>query len=157
MSYSSTSLRSIIRTACMLINKWSPDAEELLLGTAAKESHLGALGLVQIGGGPARGIWQMEPTTEYDIWFHFLQYRDDLKKLVTAATGLTGPDPYHLQYNPIYGAIMARLHYWRVKYPLPAAHEVRVQAEYWDVHYNKNPDKGFPSEYVELYYKLVCS
>jgi len=155
MTYSPDALRAIIRTACLLIDKWSSEAEELLMGTAAKESHLGTLGLVQIGGGPARGVWQMEPATEYDIWYNYLFYRPDLKKLVTAATGLTGPDPRHLQYNPIYGAIMARLHYLRVKHPLPATHEVSIQAEYWDVHYNRNPEKGFPAEYIELYYKLI--
>ena len=153
--YSSDALRSIIRTACLLIDKWSPVAEELLLGTAAKESHLGGLGLLQIGGGPAKGAWQMEPATEYDIWFNYLLFRDDLKNLVTQATGLTGPDLYHLTYNPIYGAIMTRLHYLRVRDPLPPAHDIPAQAEYWDVHYNRNPEKGFPAEYIELYYKFI--
>jgi len=152
MQYSPDALRAIIRTACLLIDKWTPEAEELLLGTAAKESYLGGLGLIQIGGGPALGPWQMEPATLRDIWFHV---EGDLLDKVREVTGVSGPDEKHLQYNPIYGAIMTRLHYIRIPEPLPAVSDILGQADYWDVHYNRNPHAGFPQEYVELYYKLV--
>lgn len=134
---------------------WSENAEELLLGTAAKESHLGGLGLVQLGGGPALGIYQIEPKTEYDNWFNYINYRPALSALITAATGLTGPDPYRLRYDPVYGSIMARVWYKRRPGALPSALDVPAMANYWNDQYNINPDAGSPDEFIELYYKLV--
>jgi len=51
MAYHPDYLRSIIRLGCQLIDHWSPEAKELLLGTATKESHLRALDF-------SDGVWQ---------------------------------------------------------------------------------------------------
>jgi len=55
---------------------------ELLLGTAIQESHLAAR--VQYGGGPALGLFQMEPNTHNDVWNNFLKYRPNLASAVQA-------------------------------------------------------------------------
>lgn len=147
--------RMQVRAALIPLSMWSMAAEELLLGTAVKESHLGGLGLRQIGGGPARGVLQMEPATMVDIWVSYLRYRPDLAAAVAAVTGVTGPDELHLEYNVIYDIVMARLHYRRVKEALPQVGDLDGQARYWDGYYNKNPDAGFAWEYVELYREMV--
>lgn len=49
----------------------------LLLATMAQESHLG-LYETQVGGGPGRGIFQMENATFQDIYTNFLSYHKDL-------------------------------------------------------------------------------
>lgn len=154
MHYHPDSLREIIRMALELIDTWSPSAEELVLGTAAKESHLGRW-LAQVGGGPARGAFQMELATERDIWRNYLFYEDKLREAVTRATGLEGPDPDRLQFDPVYGAIMCRCHYLRIRAPLPLVHDVPGQAAYWDEHYNRNDQHGFAWEYIELYQALI--
>jgi len=51
----------------------SEAAEELLLGTAVQES-LNFKYRRQMGGGPARGYFQMEPATHDDIWDNYLQF-----------------------------------------------------------------------------------
>ena len=55
----------VIRPALVKLRLQSPAAEALLLGTAVVESGLSAL--VQAGGGPALGLYQIEPATHADI------------------------------------------------------------------------------------------
>ena len=50
---------------------YSIDAVNLLLGTAIQESG-GLRWRVQVNGGPARGLFQMEEATYTDIWNNFL-------------------------------------------------------------------------------------
>ena len=67
----------------------SAAAEELLMFTAMQESRLGEVGLVQLGGGPARGVWQVEHgmTGHDDNWVNFLAYRPDLASVVFDVAG----------------------------------------------------------------------
>jgi hypothetical protein len=51
-------------------------AEQLLLGTAMQEDDL--VHRRQMGGGPARGFFQMELATHNDIWQNFLKFRKEL-------------------------------------------------------------------------------
>ena len=66
----------VIRPALSKINLWSPSAEELVLGTAIVES--GLTYIRQWGDGPALGLWQVEPSTQNDLYTNFLQYRPEL-------------------------------------------------------------------------------
>ena len=59
-------LRNLITSVLKELNLHSDNAVNLLMGTAAQESHLGKY-RKQIGGGPALGIFQMEPATFNDI------------------------------------------------------------------------------------------
>ena len=146
-------LRIHIRSTLQMIELWSPAAEELLLGTSAQESHLGFYRR-QIEG-PARGIYQMEPVTEQDIWTNYLTYHPDLIDALHSLCGVSGPDPLALEYNLAYQTIMARLHYRRVKNPLPPPDDLAAQADYWDRFYNCNPVKGFPHEFIANYRRLI--
>ncbi|MDD3814446.1 MAG: hypothetical protein PHZ02_07345 [Desulfocapsaceae bacterium] len=148
-------LRLHIRSTLQMLSLWSESVEELLLGTSAQESHLGYYRR-QIKG-PARGIYQMEPNTERDIWINYLTYHRDLADAVHLICGVSGPDPMALEFNLAYQTIMARLHYLRVKHPLPWKDDLDSQAEYWDKYYNCNPVKGFPSEYIRNYRRVVLS
>ena len=73
--------KDIVRPAIEKIGLWSQEAEDLLIGTAAQESHLGTY-LRQLGDGPALGIFQMEPATHNDIHENFLRYKHDLRNRV---------------------------------------------------------------------------
>ena len=63
------------------------EAQWLLLGTAAVESSGGRY-LYQIKG-PARGIFQMEPRTGWDIWENYLVHRTSYEADLMRTTGLS--------------------------------------------------------------------
>lgn len=125
---------------------YSVAAEALLLGTAAQESHLRYL--VQLGGGPARGLWQMEPATHDDIWTHYLRYKPELAARVRRIMVPSWNAHEQLVWHLAYACAMARIHYWRVPRPLPAAGDVDGQARYWKLYYNTPLGRGRMEEYV---------
>jgi hypothetical protein len=91
-----------------------PVAEALLLATAAQESQLRFL---HQQGGPALGLWQMEPATHDDIWLNSMspKVRDVLMD------HLGGAHAIDLIGNLSYACAMARLLYWRSSVRMPAA------------------------------------
>ena len=116
--------------------------------TAAQESHLGEY-MYQIGNGPARGCWQMEPDTELDIWNNYVAFRPELIEMLSGYTTKSGND---LRDNIAYQIVMARLHYKRVPEPIPSS--VEGMAEYWKRYYNTYAGKGTAKEAVENYTRL---
>lgn len=148
-------LRAHIRSTLQLFDPRmvAPEAENLLLGTCAQESRLGT-DRRQVGGGPALGIYQIEPATEQSLWHDYLSYRKPLAIAVAKVCGVDSPDRWHLENNLAYQHIMVRLRYWAwVKAPIPLT--IEGQAVYWDVHYNANPHHGTPAEYIENYRRFV--
>ncbi len=123
---------------------YSEEAVELLVATATAESLRGTY-VVQKGG-PALGVYQMEPATHSDIWNNFLAYKDELYELLEDEY----TDELDLTANLRYATIMARLHYYRVKEPLPAADDLEAQARYWKDHYNTHLGKGTVDHFMEL-------
>lgn len=152
--YSPDSLRQIIRCACSMIHMWSPEAEDLLLGTAAHESHLGTF-TRQVGGGPALGIYQMEPATLLDIWVNYLQHRPWWRDQISQAIGVDSWDLQRLQHDPIYATVMARLHYRRISHPLPKRGDLGGYADYWKQHYNTVQGKGTAQKFINDWRRLV--
>ena len=133
-----------------------PDPDKalpLLLGTAAQESRLTFLR--QLSGGPARGLFQMEPATERDHWL-WLHTRPELRAILETRAMVGGPDPLHLECNFIYQILLARLHYFRRDpHPLPRADDLQGQAMLWKRCYNTSGGAGTIAEYVETYRRLV--
>jgi hypothetical protein len=101
---------------------------ELLMMTAATESNLGEY-IRQKGGGPALGIFQMEPLTHDDHWDHYIKYHAYLPAIFKAFY----VDPHHilLEYDLRYAIIMARIHYLRDREPIPPAKDVEGLARYY--------------------------
>lgn len=130
-------------------------AEELLLGTAVQES-LNFKYRRQMGNGPARSYFQMEPATHDDIWNNYLKYNARRAALVTSF--LSSPDAdkhYELENNDQYATAMARVHYMRVSEALPKQGDIEGQANYWKQYYNTPLGKGKPSEYIEKWHHYV--
>lgn len=135
--------REIIAPALKHIALWSPAAEDLLLGTAAVESRMGTY-LRQLGGGPALGIWQVEPATHADTWINWLTYRhpvaEVLLDLVPPVYRNWGEqiavDPQALVACPMYCAAIARIKYRRAPQPLPAAGDWKGLELYHKQFYN---------------------
>lgn len=104
---------AIIRPAlaCLGSQYCTQSAVILLLATAAQESLCGEY-VTQVGG-PALGIFQMEPPTYRDV----LQRAHEPRLLA----------PHHAErmvYDFRYAAQMARLKYWLDPEPLPAADDM---------------------------------
>ncbi|HAV1338022.1 TPA: hypothetical protein JG819_004686 [Vibrio parahaemolyticus] len=147
-------------------------AEQQLMGTCAAES--GGVFITQLDNGPARGLFQMEPNTHFDIYNNYLRFRDDRfeiaasylssdeksqlvygvvctnsnnddKKLKSACSEI---EDGALIYNLAYQAIMCRIHYLRVPDALPPAGDIDAMARYWKEHYNTGKGKGDEEHFI---------
>ena len=125
-------------------------ATELLLGTALQESAL--IYRRQLGGGPALGLFQMEPATHDDIWANFLHYHPALAQSVEALT-TNPPAAATLETNDKYAAAMCRVHYLRMgqivgQTPLPEAGDIPAIAAYWKRFYNTPLGAGSVAQFI---------
>jgi hypothetical protein len=148
MSINAKQLRElIIRPTLKDMGMWSEAAENLLMGTAAQESHLGSY-IKQVGKGPALGIYQCEPFTHDDVvkWAR--------EKYLGAIVGVNHD---RLIYDLKYATMICRLHYYRHKMPLPQADDVEQLAVMWKTVYNTRLGKGKPEEFVKNYERYVIN
>ncbi|MFQ6017939.1 MAG: hypothetical protein ACE5KF_07060 [Kiloniellaceae bacterium] len=137
--------RYVIRPAIRRLGLDSEAAEWLLLGTALVESDL--TWLVQKGGGPALGLYQIEPRTERDLWRNYLDHRAALAARVRSL--MTGQArTQQLVTNLAYATAIARLIYRRVPEPLPAADDLPGLARYWKAHFNTAAGTGTPRTFM---------
>lgn len=135
------------------LDLYSPDAVELLMGTAAQESQLGVF-LKQIKG-PALGVYQMEPATYKDIMDNFLRYKPDLQVKVLELSGAFPLWPDEIKGNLYVATALARVHYLRVSTPLPDAKDIVGMARYWKNYYNTSKGRGTTFEFVRNYKRYV--
>lgn len=154
MSSASDFLDNVIRPALKAIGHDSPAAEQLLLGTAIQESHLKYRR--QLGGGPGRGLFQMEPATHNDIWKNYLAYKKDLADKVSGLLSSSKADRLaELENNDKYAAAMARVHYLRQPAKLPEENDIQGMAAYWKKYYNTPAGKGKESQFIENWKRFV--
>lgn len=125
----------VIRPVTISLGLGGDGVEELLLGTAIQESGAGR-SLDQNGGGPALGLWQMEPRTHDDIWTNFLGNRPELAQRVLTWTFTALPKSVQMIGNLYYACAMARVQYFRSPRPIPSPGDLRGQAEMYKAVYN---------------------
>lgn len=139
----------IIEPTLKEIGLYSEQAVKLLLGTAAQESHMGKY-IMQVGGGPAMGIYQMEPATHDDIWDNYLKYKGELaEKIGRLSPECEASDMIH---NLKYATAMARLQYYRFPESLPDSQE--GMAALWKKRYNTPLGAGTEQEFLHNYERL---
>ncbi len=130
----------IVAPALNHINLHSLAAEQLVMATAMAESNI--CFVHQVGGGPARSFFQMEPVTHDDIWARYLSRKPhllgDLKGLIMRDMDLHE----QLHGNLFYGAAMCRIFYLRFRKPLPEVDDWYGMAEYWKKYYNTRLGAG---------------
>ena len=154
MLYSPSSfLTSIITPTLNNLGLFSPNAAQLLLGTALQESQLTYRKQI---GGPALGLFQMEPATHNDIWDNFLKYRPAL-----AAKVGTLIVPYRdrltaLEFDDRYAAAMARVKYLRIPAPIPALGNIQAMAAFWKQYYNTPLGKGTAAKFIATWNQYVA-
>ena len=148
-----------VRPALQYIGLWSASAEELLMLTAAQESHLGEY-LHQLGSGPAVGAFEMEPFTHDDIWRSFLQGKANLATKVRDLAGYRWrtaafPPASEAAGNLYYGCAMTRVFYLRCPGALPDPHDVRGMAQYYKLHYNTPEGAATVDQAIDNYRRYV--
>jgi hypothetical protein len=146
-------LSYVIEPVLKDLGLYSPEAAQLLLATAAQESSLGEY-LVQLGEGPALGIFQMEPNTHDDIYDNYLFYRPELRDSVEAFLFGGQPPEFNLVSNLAYMTAMARIHYLRVPEALPALGDIAGMARYWKKFYNTSEGKGTEEEFKHNFHRF---
>jgi hypothetical protein len=128
---------------------YSESAVNLLLGTAAVESEMG-LYLYQVGG-PAIGLYQIEPKTHMSILNNYVAYRPALIEKLNQYK-VSKNDAENLIGSVHYQTLIARFIYMTVKASLPHYDDVIGLANYWKDHYNTYLGKGTVEKF-ELKYK----
>lgn len=125
--------------------KCTEEARELLMMTCAHESHLGTY-RKQIGG-PALGIFQMEPATFKDLQENFIAHRKVLKDLVGHRK------PEELVEDDVLAIMMARIHYFR--YPESIPKDPVGMSELAKKRYNTVAGKATAEKYLQDYQKYA--
>jgi hypothetical protein len=90
----------------------------------------------------------MEPTTHEDIYDNYLKYKKELRREILAFLAPVPEPVEQLMTNLAYATVMCRVHYLRVKAPLPGANDLSGLANYWKTYYNTKLGKGVPNTFV---------
>ena len=149
-------MRSLIASTCSKLgDKYaSKEAVDLVLATGIVESRYEYIR--QMGDGPARSFWQVEPASAVDNLAHYLVHRSSLMQKCAAASLV---DVKHwqnydervwsdiLEKNIAAGIIHCRIKYWRVPKRMP--NTIEGQADYWKKYYNTEGGSGDPEHFVE--------
>jgi hypothetical protein len=119
-----------------MIGLFSQPARVLMLGTALIESNLEFL--KQVEGGPALGIYCIEPATHNDVKRYLNRPdKDKLKERCLATcfyTGFGSDDA--LVHNLRYAVIIARIKYFQQREKIPEANNAAGMAGYHKKYYN---------------------
>ena len=155
-------MKSLVKSVCESMgDKYaSEDAINLVLATGIVESRYEYIR--QLGDGPARSFWQVEPATCVDNLAHYLKHRPKLMKRCAEASVV---DLKHwqdfeekkweeiLEKNIAAGIVHCRLKYWRVPKKMP--NSIEGQADYWKKYYNTEGGKGDPEHFIEACKKYL--
>jgi hypothetical protein len=144
----------LVRPTLQAIRLWSHNAEELMMGTAAQETHLGALGRRQRGSGPALGICQMEGPTHDLVWTWLKRHRPNVAIAIIDMVAPMARVPLLLVSDDRYAVAMARALYLSIPFPIPEAENVDGQGRYYKKWFN-GPGKATVEQYVANYHRFV--
>ncbi len=90
----------------------------------------------------------MEPATHDDIRGNYLDFRWELRDRVSAFLVPDRDRHNHLVLSLAHATPTCRVHYMRVRDPLPAPGDIPAMAAYWKQHYNTPLGKGTPAEFI---------
>lgn len=145
---------NILSPSLSIIKHYSNDAEELLVFTCAAESNGGTY--VKQVGGPACGIFQMEPATHHDIWVNYIRTRNELTYPIGYCLGINQiPLPERMIYDMAYATVMARIHYLRAPGKLPNKDDVEGMWEYYKKYYNTPLGKAKKAATIKKYEAFI--
>lgn len=136
-----------------------PSREEIMMMTAAQESHMGHY-IHQLGNGPALGIDEMEPFTYADMWHRVLPGRPSLMEKVRSIAGAWHapdaiPDPEEMIGNLNFATAMAVVKYLSIPAKLPPADQPAALAIYYKKYYNTAGGAAQVHQVLENYHRYV--
>jgi hypothetical protein len=154
---SETQIRSLIKSTLEVLgDKYAlEDAVQLCYEVGLVESRYKYIR--QLGDGPAKSFWQVEPATAIDNCQHYLKHRKDMMAKCAEATHI---DLMHwqtydekiwsdlLEKNIAAGIVHCRLKLWRVPKKMPNSLEGR--AHYWKDYYNSSLGAGSVEKYIDV-------
>lgn len=121
---------------------------QLLMGTAIHESG-GLVHRVQLGGGPARSFFQIEPATLDDLFENYLDFRPEHRYRVLRLVGVNQSDIVdRLATNDQLATAVARYIYYRRPEPMPRVDDIQGHAQFWKDHYNTALGKGTTEKWI---------
>lgn len=139
----------ILRPVLKQIELWSPEAEELLMGTAAVESGFQYLHQIH---GPAVGVFQIEPKSIMDL-LGWIRKRPKAERAVAQYIIPHLPIVEQCHGNLYLITALTRWFYYRVPERLPG--DLRGWARYWKKHYNTPLGKGTEAKFISAYKQIV--
>lgn len=150
--------REIVRPTLHTLDMWSEASDRLMVGTACHESD-GLKFIRQLGGGPALSFFQIEPATARDVVERWLGQPQ--RKPLADKFRIAFEFEWHhriearLICDMRFACAVARLVYWRVKEPLPAADDVPGLASYWGRHYQTTNNPAKIAMWVANYHRHI--
>ncbi len=135
----------------------NPRAIELLLGIAAHESTIAGVTYLKQQGGPALGIYQVEPATHDDVWINYLEFRPARRELMQSLLPAGVSDPLSTAAHDAlitslsYATAIARIVIYRSSFDWPAAGDVAGLGAIWKTHYNTGLGAGTVDQFVDHY------
>ena len=147
-----TAIRTVLQAIAEIIT-YADDAVELLMMTAAHESRMGTF--LEQRGGPALGIFQMEPATLKDLYENYIAYRVRLYDLARSFEVKPLTREQNLMVNLPFMIVTARLHFYRDKEPLPSLHDIDAMARYYKRVWNTDKGAATPEMAKAAYLKYV--
>lgn len=138
----------VIRPTLQGLGLHSLAAERLLLGTALIESGLEFL--TQHNGGPARGVYQIEPWVARDLDRTWLSFRPEWQRRLDTFDNPEQPDADELVWDLAFATAVARLIYYRRPEPLPGQENLNGLALYWKDHFNTRAGAGTAAKFVKV-------
>ena len=131
-----------ILPAAQVIGLADPAHVNIATGIGAVESAYRVM--TQMGGGPARGFWQMEIATHDSLWANTLiaPSRSKIAAGLHSILGGEAPSADLMISLPLYGAAMCITRVFIAPEALPAANGARGLCEYWKSEYNTSGGAG---------------
>ena len=147
-----------IRPACDYLVKYCPNCNglnsiQMMLAIAAQETHCG-LYFKQMGNGPARGIWQVEPKTSRDTYLNYIGYKNGLSELLEGMYSPILKAP-HIQ-SPLYNCAIARLCLYRYPEAIPKLGDRDGMWTLYKKRYNSVLGKATKAEWNENWEQYVA-
>lgn len=146
----------IVRPVLGILQLPSPlVSERLVMGTAAQESGFGH---IKQAGGPALGLWQMEPATFNDLFYGYLRHTKVASlRLRLQGCMIDGMEPVdQLKGNLYFSAAMCRIHYYAKPFTMSANASAAELAAIWKKWYNSMLGTGTEAQFIANYAKYVA-
>lgn len=145
----------VVRPTITHMGYWSAGSEELLMMVSAHESQ-GFMKRRQDGGGPAKGLCQMEPVAFDDLTLRYFPVRPNIRASVMCVLPPGTQMSFDLlESDDRFAFAMARAHFLKVPEPIPPHDDLEALSFYAKKYWNSMAGKATPVKYLADYRRYV--